>query len=423
MDRLEAQQEAYVDTAAISLAAKEYQGLSTSFASDDRAKPSNCSLSTSICHDRKVNKAKIKIDYDDDNDLSVLSPKGWRGCVTRRGKMYDEEDKTFLEERFQEIETRMQATLLQSLEDRMSNRTSLRRDSNSELDSSIRAPGLRHTEPLNTNESTNINVNQNVNVNVNVNINVDADANLDGPRMRHSVIPMLRNIHGITTTTHGPNGSEEVKFFFDEDTFAMMILAKPWSKDLNLAMITFSMQIIMGLLIVIDQLKSDSVNCAFSVNIPLIAGQFLTIVLCLSMQTDIMTPVKILFLLGRNSSNWAVVIGEGESSSTALWVKRIFPNVMKMIEGVVVLVVLFLLILQSSDIIELLKDFTVLMVVSEADNIVFHRADYGFLGQDLQERAHAACRNIETVSFSLTGKKRFLHPIFFFILCHLHYDL
>ena len=47
----------------------------------------------------------------------------------------------------------------------------------------------------------------------------------------------------------------------------------------------------------------------------------------------------------------------------------LFPNVLRLIGGPLVLVISFAIIVQSDSIIDLLKDFTALILISEIDNI------------------------------------------------------
>mmetsp|Transcript_1040 Transcript_1040/g.1512 ORF Transcript_1040/g.1512 Transcript_1040/m.1512 type:complete len:724 (+) Transcript_1040:2045-4216(+) len=63
------------------------------------------------------------------------------------------------------------------------------------------------------------------------------------------------------------------------------------------------------------------------------------------------------------------------------------PNIFKLSQGLVVTFASFVIIVQNKDTIGLLKDFTSLMVVSEFDNIIFHLASNGYLGEELHLQA------------------------------------
>jgi len=86
-------------------------------------------------------------------------------------------------------------------------------------------------------------------------------------------------------------------------------------------------------------------------------------------------------------SEWNVVIGVSGPKSTFRWIIRIgAPNLMKLSQGLLVVFVSFVIIVQSDNIIDLLKDFTALMVLSETDNITFNLAVYEYLGEGLKQQ-------------------------------------
>jgi len=65
-----------------------------------------------------------------------------------------------------------------------------------------------------------------------------------------------------------------------------------------------------------------------------------------------------------------------------------FSNVIKFIEGATIIYASFVVIIQSRDVIDLLKDFAALLVISQADNIMFNVASGGYLGEHLSTRAN-----------------------------------
>ena len=60
------------------------------------------------------------------------------------------------------------------------------------------------------------------------------------------------------------------------------------------------------------------------------------------------------------------------------------PTIMKLVQGLLVTSVSFVLIMQSENIIDLIKDFTALVIISKFDNVVFQLAVAGFFGEELQ---------------------------------------
>jgi hypothetical protein len=67
--------------------------------------------------------------------------------------------------------------------------------------------------------------------------------------------------------------------------------------------------------------------------------------------------------------------------------RAVLPNILKIVQGLLVLFTSLVVIIQSYDLIELLKDFTALFFVSEIDNIVFRMTEQRFFGNDLKERS------------------------------------
>ncbi len=121
-------------------------------------------------------------------------------------------------------------------------------------------------------------------------------------------------------------------------------------------------------------------------------AQYLAVILALATQTDILTSIQTVLLL-KNDDHvpWDKVIGEEGNRSRYLWVLRILlPNILKFIQASVVLFASFVIIIQSERIIDLLKDITAVLIVSQADNILFSIADMGYLGADLAQKTAEA---------------------------------
>ena len=61
-----------------------------------------------------------------------------------------------------------------------------------------------------------------------------------------------------------------------------------------------------------------------------------------------------------------------------LWVVHILlPNFIKFLEGILCVVVTFVIIIQSDNIIDLFKDFAAMQVIAELDNVGFWLANHG----------------------------------------------
>jgi hypothetical protein len=182
---------------------------------------------------------------------------------------------------------------------------------------------------------------------------------------------------------------------FDEDTFSYMMLHPIMSREWFLGLAAIAFQWSLLLLILLD-LSKRSVNAAF-LNIPYIVpievtiGQFMGIFICVGVQTDILSSIRMIVAM-RNAPGfeWNTIIGlEGDENRTwkNWFVRIIIPNVAKFISGLLVLGVNFITIVQTANIVDLMKDVAALLVISEITTIFFMLAQFGFLGQKFEDTA------------------------------------
>lgn len=205
----------------------------------------------------------------------------------------------------------------------------------------------------------------------------------------------LRKLRSIRDT------EEFCNFKLDEDTYSLMMISKVRTSAWLLSLFTsIIFQLGLAALIGIQLLNHYYTTCGgvFSCVVPFdvpltndiytTAAQLITIILVLATQSDLLSALQTLIIFRfRSNVAWDQMIGETGNRSFNMWFMRIFvPNMLKIIQGVAVLFASFLIIVQSSEIIELLKDYTSLFVISEADNILFYLADMGFLGEILAMR-------------------------------------
>ena len=176
-----------------------------------------------------------------------------------------------------------------------------------------------------------------------------------------------------------------------QDTFSIMMTSKFCSTGWAFGFITFSCQITLIALILYEFFVPDEIR-PVPVKVPktVTAGQFFAVILSVLAQTDNFTAINSLIVF-RKRSRWKhVLVDEGDDVNDrnfSMWLTRIFlPNFLKIIQGCLVLLTSFTIIVTSTDLIDLLKDFTALYFVSEIDNILFTVAAQGFLGRDLKER-------------------------------------
>jgi len=83
---------------------------------------------------------------------------------------------------------------------------------------------------------------------------------------------------------------------------------------------------------------------------------------------------------------------------------RVFlPNFLKLVQGVFVLMASFVIIAGSDNIIDLIKDFTTLLVIADINDVVFRMVDNGYVGGSLWNLADKA-KNIEITPLTKKGR-------------------
>ena len=122
------------------------------------------------------------------------------------------------------------------------------------------------------------------------------------------------------------------------------------------------------------------------------SGQLLAILLSLATQTDLVIAIiTFIMLWSRRRVSWTGVAGVADDSKSSVWTLRIaLPLTCKFIEGVLVLITTFVIVIQSDSMIELFKDFAAMQLISELDNMMFWMALHGYAGIELMEGAKKA---------------------------------
>ena len=200
---------------------------------------------------------------------------------------------------------------------------------------------------------------------------------------------------------------DEGKDSLDEDTFSIMMTSKVHSKGWALGLITFVSQMTLVIMILVGQSGQSKGSTLFDVpfkcSTEVRVGQFFTIILSSFTQRDVLTAIKYLIMFRTDGADWRILLvdddesivsnttnssGEGLPPMRGMWFRRaVLPNLLKIVQGLLVLFTSLVVIVQSDDIIDLLKDFTALFFVSEIDNIVFYITEQRYFGNDLKQRS------------------------------------
>jgi len=201
------------------------------------------------------------------------------------------------------------------------------------------------------------------------------------------------------------------RYELEQDFYTLMMLTKMWSFPWFLGGVSIFFQITLGVLTIIDQLKSE--NFSTFLNIPVKSetniriAQVMVIVLSSMTQTDLLVGLRNMLLLPyQEKTHWGVLIGKDEKHNFGMWVFRIFlPLLMKISQGGLILFATFLVIIQSDDSVNLLKDFSALFVISSVDDLFFLMADIGYFGQSISSTAQIA-KNVHIVKSECDSDKK-----------------
>ncbi len=130
-------------------------------------------------------------------------------------------------------------------------------------------------------------------------------------------------------------------------------------------------------MILIDQmLLSKQTKIPFDVPaiVPIFISfsQFWALLLAMFWQTDILTSIRMLEMLwyGKNG-NWPYEKIHAKNGKFLTWLDKVLlPNMLRFIEGVLVLLTSFVIIVKSDDVIDLFKDFTGRKLRWNASNVL-----------------------------------------------------
>ena len=174
-----------------------------------------------------------------------------------------------------------------------------------------------------------------------------------------------------------------------------IIIPRP-SKSWILGSIVFIVQTLLALMTLLDQINVGFGETTLDIPVRVTSivriGQFLTLILAIMTQTDLLVSFRILLFLSYKKDDWLILTGHHKNERSYLvWFCRILlPNLMKTVQGLLVLVITFIVIVQSDNILDLLKDFTALLVISMIDDMFFFMADHGYLGESLSKKTNKA---------------------------------
>ena len=213
----------------------------------------------------------------------------------------------------------------------------------------------------------------------------------------------------------GWNREWTTKAQLSPDAYAMMIVS-PWTElcfrhpfDLcgnirsvvvlpfptlswMLGLVVFIIQMTITIYILLDKIDPSKGNTLL--NIPIRTNphvrtfQGLAIIFLFMIQTDMLTTYRDLMFLRYGKPHWIQIMKKIKyAENLHSWIGSImFPCTLRFLQGGIISISIFIVILQSDDIVNLFTNFAALLIVSAIDDFVFFLAYYGCFGSDLTQK-------------------------------------
>ena len=230
----------------------------------------------------------------------------------------------------------------------------------------------------------------------------------------------LKNNSFDTTTTMSTSDREFAERSLPEDTFSFLIYCKVYSRSFVLGILVFLFQIGIYIILtanIVDPSTNESNPFGFpeDVSVPLRISEFLAILISIITQTDVRSAIC-LYRDGFDEAGLAQVF-----RGARFW-KWSLSIGLRASEGLLGLIIAFLLIMKSPSVLELLLNFSAIEFVTMLDDTVFELVKEGFFGREMKKEAKRLIRKTYFVSRDCANSKSaFRVSILYFVVLFLSF--
>lgn len=173
------------------------------------------------------------------------------------------------------------------------------------------------------------------------------------------------------------------QYTFPEDTYTLMMFSEPFTQVWLLGLAVFALQATLTVMILISQIarmedNKHFLDVPYAVSLSTRIGQVAGMIIILFYQEDYWVSSTLLTIRFTKRSNFPEEVSV------------LFPNIIRFIQSLGVILASTILILQSDNIIDLVKDYTAILFISEIDNFVFNLAQQGYLRSDFKKSTEEA---------------------------------